>query len=263
VWIETKKLRDTEMTSLDEDVDYAECCNQASMRLALELKSKHKRARIQLTDGKADYELPSDFIAMYDKRIWWHDRNEDIARGNEYKCIEEVSYRQVKDERDLDTRIGKPRVFYLDGNNINLYPAPSVEQEEFTYRGLDGTIIDSLPLTYFDKNVIEGTYPPDTQVTYRSENSDEPDYQDIYFDYYNYEPVRDENSMLDLPKVLELPLVYLTASIICEENDDYEGQVKMMDMFRGALHTVSIKSGSAVNNDDSSIAVNKFFIGAR
>jgi hypothetical protein len=258
-----KKLRDTNMTALEREIDYVECCNQASRRLALALKSEHKRHRARLADGEPYYELPDDFVAMYGAHIWFEDRNEDAPLSPVRKRVCEVKYSEVRDNPDLETAIGRPKVFYINHGGINLYPAPAVEQEEFTYYGkdTDGTIIDGLPVVYFDNNVIQGTYPENTQVVYQSRNSDDRDIQEIYFDYYNYAVVADESSELALPKILELPLVYLTASVICEENDDVEGQIKMTNMFSGALHNATAGGRSAANNDDSRITGVEFFGG--
>ena len=96
-----KKLRDTNMVALEHEIDYVECCDQASMRLALVLKSNHKRHRARLTDGKPDYELPYDFVAMYDRHIWFEDRNEYTHYAPVRKQVREISYREVKDREDL------------------------------------------------------------------------------------------------------------------------------------------------------------------
>jgi hypothetical protein len=255
-----KKLRDSKMVSLDTEKDYTGCCDEASRRLALALKTNHKRHRAQLIDGKPDYELPKDFIAMYGSHIWFEDRNEDTHYEAVRKRVCEVSYNEVKDKADLEYRIGTPKIFWFNNGSINLYPAPSVEQEEFTYRGKDnGLIIDGLTLYYRGRDgeriIDDESFP----VVYRSRHSDDRDFQEIYFDYYNYEPVVDMESELNLPEVLRLPMVCLTASVICEENEDPEGQIKMLNLYSVALHKAAVRAGTAVH--ESTVTGMGFFGG--
>ena len=127
-----------------------------------------------------------------------------------------------------------------------------------TYRGHDnGLIIDGLTVHYrgrISETIIDDDSFP---VVYRSRHSDDRDIQEIYFDYYNYEPARDMDTVLDLPEVLRLPLIYLTAAVICEENEDVEGQLKMLNMYNAALHKAAVKAGTAVH--ESSVTGMGFF----